>query len=331
MTVDEIANELYGIPPAEFVAVRTERAKQARDAGDKALAAAIGKLRRPTVAAWAVNLLARTAPDAVRGLLDLGDALRAAQQRLSGEQLRALTTQRQQVINALTRQAATAAASHGQQLNESTLRDVGSTLQAALADPSVAEQVRTGTVTVAASYEGFGPPILVAVPDESDSGAIEAGGPTTSRTGSASRRDEDGGKDTNAERDAAAVKDAPAGKGAARGKKASSGKQGAAASQPVVDPHAETRRDLEATLAELESARAELTSVEAEHDRAAAELSELDSRLASLRTELAHTEDRRRFTSATERGTRETARRARQQVAALERRAETFRNQLSSS
>ncbi|RDI43503.1 hypothetical protein [Nocardia mexicana] len=167
MTLEEVTDRLYALDPAEFVAARDEQAKAARTAGDKKLAAAIGKLRRPTVAAWAVNLLAREAPDEVGSLLELGAALQDAQRRLSGDQLRSLTTQRQQVVNALARKAGQLAAEHERPLAEGVLREVGQTLHAALADPAVAEEVRTGTLTTAANYEGFGPegPALAAVPD----------------------------------------------------------------------------------------------------------------------------------------------------------------------
>ncbi|WP_425303013.1 hypothetical protein [Nocardia otitidiscaviarum] len=164
MTLEEVAGELYGLAPSEFVAARDERVRRAREAGDRALAGAIGKLRRPTVAAWAVNVLTREATDEVTALLALGDALREAQRKLSGEALRALTTQRQQVVNALTRKAGELAAAHDQKLSEATLREIGQTLHAALADPDVAAAVRTGTLTTATSYEGFGPATLSAVP-----------------------------------------------------------------------------------------------------------------------------------------------------------------------
>ncbi|MGW4247050.1 hypothetical protein [Nocardia sp. NPDC004722] len=167
MTLEEVVAELYGLPPGEFIAARTERVRQARDGGDKELAAAIGRLRRPTVAAWALNLLSREASDEVRALLEVGDALREAQRRLSAEQLRALTTQRQKVVNAVTRKAAELAAGRGQKLTEAVLRDIGTSLQAALADQSVAEELRNGTLTAAATYEGFGPAALTAVPGSS--------------------------------------------------------------------------------------------------------------------------------------------------------------------
>ncbi|WP_194817200.1 hypothetical protein [Nocardia sp. XZ_19_385] len=173
MTVDDVARDLYGLDPAEFVAARTEQVKAAKDAGDKALATAIGKLRKPTVTAWTVNLLARSAPKDVDALLQLGAALRSAQRELSGEQLRALTTQRQQVVNALAKQAAALAAEHGHPASESVLREVGQTLTAALADDEVAERVHTGTLATAATYDGFGPesPALVSVGGTEHKGA----------------------------------------------------------------------------------------------------------------------------------------------------------------
>jgi hypothetical protein len=176
MTLDEVAVDMYRLDPAEFVAARAARVKEARDAGDKELATAIGKLRRPTVTAWTVNLLARTVPEEVDALLRLGAALRSAQRQLSGAQLRSLTTQRQQVVNALAKRAGALAAEHGHPVGEGVLREVGQTLSAALADAEVAEQVRTGTLATAATYEGFGPagPTLTAVDDADTDDAAAA-------------------------------------------------------------------------------------------------------------------------------------------------------------
>lgn len=167
MTLDDIAVDLYGLAPAEFVPARTAQVKAAKDAGDKELAAAIGKLRKPTVTAWTANLLAREAPTEVEALLRLGAALRTAQQQLSGAELRTLTGQRQQAVNALAKKAGALAAAHGHKVSENMLREIGQTLTAALADPEVAERVRTGTLATAATYSGFGPsgPALVAVDD----------------------------------------------------------------------------------------------------------------------------------------------------------------------
>ncbi|MGY2007563.1 hypothetical protein ACW9HJ_10320 [Nocardia gipuzkoensis] len=167
MTVEDVAHDLYGLAPAEFVAARADRAAEAAQAGDKQLAAAIGKLRKPTLTAWAANMLARAAPGEVADLLRLGAALAAAQRKLSAERLRSLTAQRQQLVNALAKKAGALAAEHGHPVGEGVVREVGQTLAAALADPEVAERLRTGTLATAASYEGFGPsgPNLLAVPE----------------------------------------------------------------------------------------------------------------------------------------------------------------------
>ncbi|MEV0357002.1 hypothetical protein AB0H71_13145 [Nocardia sp. NPDC050697] len=157
MSLSDVAVELYGLAPGEFVAARAERVAAAKAAGERELAAAIGALRRPTVAAWAVNLLARSASDEVSALLALGEALRTAQRELSGPQLRTLTAQRGQVVNALARRAAELAAERGRPVGEAVLREVGNSLTAALADPEVAEKVRLGTLASATSYDGFGP------------------------------------------------------------------------------------------------------------------------------------------------------------------------------
>ena len=163
MTLDDVADELYGLDPGEFVEARTAQVTAARENKDRALATEIGKLRKPTVVGWLVNLLARELPDEVGALLTLGDALRDAQRHLSGPDLRRLTTQRQQVVRALARKAGELAADRGRTVGEDALRDVGQTLHAALADADTAEQVRRGRVVTAASYSGFGPAGLTVV------------------------------------------------------------------------------------------------------------------------------------------------------------------------
>src|SRR5690606_40691564 len=63
MSLGEVAADLYGRTLAEFVAARNEQVRAAKAAGDKELAADIAGLRKPTVAAWTVNMLVHAAPD----------------------------------------------------------------------------------------------------------------------------------------------------------------------------------------------------------------------------------------------------------------------------
>jgi hypothetical protein len=156
LNLAHVADELYGLPPSAFIQARDGRADQARAAGDKDLAAAIRKLRRPTVSAWLVNLLARDVPGQVDELLELGGSLREAQQALAGDRLRELSTQRRRLVTGLVQEARRLAEQAGQPFGAQAEREVRDTLEAALADPAVAEAVRSGRLTTALSYAGLG-------------------------------------------------------------------------------------------------------------------------------------------------------------------------------
>ena len=156
---DDVVGRLYEVPPEKFVATRDEAVAAARQAGDRATAAAIGKLRRPTVAAWLVNLLVRRRPDLIDELMSLGQALRAAQHDLRGDELRELSVQRRAAIGELVSQVRRLAREAGRSGRENLpLAEVEATLTAALAEPEVAEAVRAGTLTRAVDYAGFGEP-----------------------------------------------------------------------------------------------------------------------------------------------------------------------------
>lgn len=156
MDLESAADELYAAAPEDFMALRTQRVADAKDDGDKALAKEIGTLRRPTKSGWLVNLLARQAPDELQSLIDLGEALREAQQQLSGPDLRRLSSERHKAVDALARRAAALADDEGQSASEAVRQEVAGTLQAALADPSAAEVVLAGRVVSAITYGGFG-------------------------------------------------------------------------------------------------------------------------------------------------------------------------------
>ena len=154
---DDLVARLYELPPEQFIAARDEAVAQARQADDRAAATAIGRLRRPTVAAWLVNLLARRRPELVAELLDLGRALRSAQHDLRGDELRELSVQRRAAVGQLVAQARKLAREAGRSGRENLpLAEVEATLTAALAEPEVAEAVRTGTLTKTVDYAGFG-------------------------------------------------------------------------------------------------------------------------------------------------------------------------------
>jgi hypothetical protein len=164
--LEAIADELYAVRPDEFVPERDEAVARARAAGDRDLARAIGKLRRPTRAAWLANLLARERPDQLEGLLGLAAGLADAQRTLDGSALRALSAQRHRLVAAVATEAGRLAAARHEPVGEALLREVQGILDAALADPVIADEVRSGRLTRTVSYSGFGP--------TSDPGAVPA-------------------------------------------------------------------------------------------------------------------------------------------------------------
>ncbi|MGY2079813.1 hypothetical protein [Modestobacter sp. SYSU DS0657] len=157
MELADVADELYGVPPEEFVAARTAARDRARAAGDRQLAKDVAALPKPTTAAWVCNLLARRAPDEVGQLAELGELLRSAQESLAGDQLRELGRQRNEVVAALARQARALAHREGHDVSTAVAEQVEATLRAAIADPDAGAALRGGRLTAALSYTGLGP------------------------------------------------------------------------------------------------------------------------------------------------------------------------------
>ncbi|MCY0929030.1 hypothetical protein OTB20_23065 [Streptomyces sp. H27-H1] len=149
MNVDAVVEELYLLPPAEFIKARDALAAEARKEGEKGTAKAIAALRRPTAAAFASNLLVRRRPEEVRALLDLSEALRGAHQSLDGAQLRELSHRQHVVIGALARTARELAVEAGQAVSEGTVREVEQSLHAVVAGAEAAEQWAAGRLTTA--------------------------------------------------------------------------------------------------------------------------------------------------------------------------------------
>ncbi|MDQ1698584.1 MAG: hypothetical protein QOG34_447 [Frankiaceae bacterium] len=140
--VEEIADELYGLPPDEFTKARDDAA---RAATDPVTAKAIKALRKPTVPAHVVNRLVRERPVDVDELLALGEQLRAAMAGGGGD-VRQLTEHRRALVGSLVPAGLPAAVQS----------EVTATLEAATADPELAAAVRAGHLVKPLRYTGFG-------------------------------------------------------------------------------------------------------------------------------------------------------------------------------
>src|SRR6266540_2930149 len=190
MDVEAGIERLFGLAPEEFVAARDELARRLRKDGDGAAAKRVAGLRRPTVAAWAVNRAARRRPELVTDLIEAGERLRQAQRRalsgLRGGALRTAGAERRVAIERLLAEAADVLEESGR--SPEAHRDaIAATLQAASVDETAAAAVRAGTLDrEVAAPSGFGE-VAGRVADE----AREAADTARTRSQRAARRARD--------------------------------------------------------------------------------------------------------------------------------------------
>jgi hypothetical protein len=155
VTLDEATDHLYSVDLDAFVPERTRLARELRDAGDRSAAEQVAKLKKPTVAAWALNQLARKRRRDVDLLLDAGHRLRQAQegvvsgadreafekaQKTQRDALRRLTQQASQLLGGASSQA---------------LSQISGTLRAAAVSEEGRELLARGRFTTPLEPEGF--------------------------------------------------------------------------------------------------------------------------------------------------------------------------------
>ena len=149
----DIADELYGLPLADFTPARDAKAKELKGTD---LAAPVKALKKPTMAAWVVNMLVRHETEQVDQVLAVGAALRDAAQSLDGKELRELTKQRRQLTAAVTTRARGVAGSLGTKVTQAVADQVESTLTAAMLDPDCARGLRSGLLVTHLTSTGLG-------------------------------------------------------------------------------------------------------------------------------------------------------------------------------
>ncbi len=89
------------MPPAEFTALRNRLSAAAKKRGDPDAAREIAAARRPTMAAWVVNVLVRTDPGAATRIKKLTDRLRAAHAAMDGPRIRELSAEQRKLVHEL--------------------------------------------------------------------------------------------------------------------------------------------------------------------------------------------------------------------------------------
>jgi hypothetical protein len=309
----EVVLELYELAPEQFTARRDEVAAQAGAAGDKALAAAVRKLRRPTTSAWALNLLSRREGDLLGELLRLGESLRDAQAGLDGATVRELDEQRRRVVSALAVRAGKLAEEHGHPLDAEMSRQVEQSLAAALADPDAGSAVGSGQLTKPVSVVGFG---VVVDPDAvavRNLVLVPALGSTGSRT---SRGRRPAAEKSRAERETVEKPDALT---AARQRRDRERDERLAEARERLTQAREVEQDAERAAA---AAAAGVAALRDRRDERQQERDELADRLAACEADLSELTARLRDREQEQEAADEALRRARRSTRQAERHAE---------
>ncbi|MFG3498824.1 hypothetical protein [Streptomyces sp. NPDC047928] len=298
MDLESVAGELYALRPDAFTGARNQRAAEAREAGDRALADAVQGLRRPTLAAWASNLLVRDRPDEARSLVALGESLRRAHRDLDGERLRELARRQHAVVTALARQARELAADAGQPVGEGVQHEVEATLHAVIADPRAAEEWTAGrlakplTPPVGFDAAGIDASALAARPRrrpaESDGAAEPAAEP-------ARRKKAGRGKEVKKAEEAQKAEEADeADRAARRAVGADRAREAAREEAANAEREAEAREE-------------DLRRADSDRERAEGELREAERRASELAERLERAEEVRRDRAEAARAARERA------------------------
>ncbi len=166
MSVD--LDDLYGLPLDRFIPERASLVRELRSGGEREQAAVVAALRKPSVAAWAVNQLTRTQRREVDELFAAGDALRDVQAGVlagsaDARDLRSAAEQERSAVDALVATARGLLSSGGHELSAATVERVAETLHAAALDDEAREQVGEGRLVRELRHVGLGAGLGAAV------------------------------------------------------------------------------------------------------------------------------------------------------------------------
>jgi hypothetical protein len=169
--VPELESELdrlYGLPLEEFTAARNELATRLRKAGQGDAAESVRAFRKPSVAGWAVNQLARRHADDVHELVTAGERLRDAQvtamRGKGADAVREATATERESLGKLTKLAERLLAEESRPASHATLERIARTLRSAAVDPAAAALLAAGRLPDEVESSGFAALAAIAPP-----------------------------------------------------------------------------------------------------------------------------------------------------------------------
>jgi hypothetical protein len=159
MAADAENDALYSLPLTDFVRERDALSKRLKDAGESERAAEVKSLAKPSVAAWAINQLARREKSKVSALLKAGERLRQEQAKVlrgdSPASLRGASEDLREETERLVAAARSLLSEAGNGASDATLARIRSTLQAGAVDETGRDLLERGRVTRELEPAGF--------------------------------------------------------------------------------------------------------------------------------------------------------------------------------
>jgi len=157
--VEQSASDaLYGVGLAEFTAARNLLVKTLKAEGKLDEAAAVAKLRKPSVTAWAINQVARQRGDLIGSVLLAGRKMREAMSQAVGGDRSGLAEARdteRAAIEATVEAAAQQLAASGHPAGDDARRRMTETLRSATVEETVADLVSRGVLDADKESIGF--------------------------------------------------------------------------------------------------------------------------------------------------------------------------------
>ncbi len=160
MSVDEVIDRLYDLPPEEFTQARNQAERELRKAGERQGADQVKALRKPTAAAAAVNRLVRTHRAEVESFLAAAARLRDAQFAGKGDVTSAARAEREALDELVA-------------LGGESVR---ATLRAAAVDDQIAQELLMAQLVREPEPAGFGTLLAHAEHSETRSATKKTGG-----------------------------------------------------------------------------------------------------------------------------------------------------------
>jgi hypothetical protein len=145
---------LYAVALPEFTRHRNELAARLQKTGQRNEAAAVRRLKRPSVPVWAINTLAREQADAVRAFVDATDGLKRAQLGDRGAVTAATQAQRR-ALQALMRSTEAILRRAKFSPTAQTLQRISGTLLGAATDRDARRELLHGRLTEERQAPGF--------------------------------------------------------------------------------------------------------------------------------------------------------------------------------